>query len=318
MPRFVKLGDLSPTQLRQRLAHPGVNLRTGAFVTRIQTRLSAVADGMALHYAAHPIEPDEAFADFHVRLKRPSGLRRWIQPQVVFHFDESTPFAPLPGDQGFPMLEWGLNWCITNHCHQVLVLHAAVVERDGYALILPAPPGSGKSTLCAGLAHRGWRLMSDELTVIDPERLDIQAVPRPVSLKNASIEVIRAFAPEACFGRVVHDTNKGSVAHFRPPLSAVERAFERAQPGWVVMPRWQAGAPTSLRPLSKARCLMQLVENAFNYNVHGTAGFETLAALVDRCDTFEFTYSDLDDAARLFAQLPAPGARPGRAAAVTP
>lgn len=306
MPRFVKLGDLSHSQLRQRLAHRGLSLRTGAFVTRIQTRLEAVAAGMALHYAAHPIEDDDAFADFHVSLKRPAGLRRWIQPQVVFHFDESTPFAPLPGDQGFPMLEWGLNWCITNHCHDVLVLHAAVVERDGHALILPAPPGSGKSTLCAGLAHRGWRLLSDELTVIDPLGLDIQAVPRPVSLKNASIDVIRRFAPEAQFGRVVHDTNKGSVAHFRPPLSAVQRAGERARPGWVVMPRWEAGAATSLRPLSKARCLMQLVENAFNYNVHGAAGFEMLSALVDRCDTFEFTYSDLDDAAALFASLPLP------------
>jgi predicted ATPase len=31
-------------------------------------------------------------------------------------------------------------------------------------VILPAPPGSGKSTLCAALVTRGWRLLSDELT----------------------------------------------------------------------------------------------------------------------------------------------------------
>lgn len=302
----MKLGDLTPSQLRHRLAHAGVNLRTGPVVSRVRSRLRSVQDGMALHYAAHPLEPDEAFADFHVRVRRPAGLRRWIQPQVVFEFDELTPFAPLPGDQGFPMLEWGLNWCVTNHFHQRLTLHAAVVERDGLALILPAPPGSGKSTLCAGLIHRGWRLMSDELTVIDTADLSISAVPRPVSLKNASIEVMKRFAPEAAFGRVVNDTTKGSVAHFRPPLSAVERAHERARAAWVVLPRWQAGAETSLRPLSKGRCLMQLVENAFNYNVHGAAGFETLAALTDQCDAFEFSYSDLEDAAALFARLPPP------------
>jgi predicted ATPase len=33
-----------------------------------------------------------------------------------------------------------------------------VVERDGHALILPAMPGSGKSTLTAALVQRGWRL----------------------------------------------------------------------------------------------------------------------------------------------------------------
>lgn len=302
----MKLGDLTHSQLRQRLAHGGLSVRTGPVVSRIRSRLPAVADGVALHYAAHPLEPDDGFADFHVQVRRPAGLRRWLNPQVVFHFDQATPFAPLPGDQGFPMLEWGLNWCITNHCHQWLTLHAAVVERDGLALILPAPPGSGKSTLCAGLVHRGWRLLSDELTVIDPADLSILPVPRPVSLKNASIDVIRQFAPETAFSRVVHDTTKGSVAHFRPPLSAVEQADQRARPAWLVLPRWQAGALTSLRPLSKARGLMQMVDNAFNYNVHAAAGFETLAAMADRCNAFEFTYSDLEDAAALFARLPPP------------
>jgi HprK-related kinase A len=144
------------------------------------------------------------------------------------------------------------------------------------------------------------------LTVIDPADLTIIPVPRPVSLKNASIEVIQRFAPDAAFSPAVHDTNKGSVAHFRPPLSAVERADERARPAWVVLPRWQAGAATSLRPLGKARCLMQLVENAFNYNVHGAVGFEALATVAERCDAYEFSYSDLDEAADLFSRLAPP------------
>jgi HprK-related kinase A len=306
MPRFVKLGDLSPAQLTQRLAHNGVLLRTGPVVNRVRSRIPAVVSGLQLHYAAHPLEPDDAFADFHVQVRRPSGIRSWLQPQVVFDFDDTTPFAPLPGDQGLPMLEWGLNWCISNHCHQFLTLHAAVVERDGLALILPAPPGSGKSTLCAGLVHRGWRLLSDELTVINPADLSIVPVPRPVSLKNASIDVIRSFAPEAAFSPVVKDTVKGSVAHFRPPLAAVDRADERACPAWVVLPRWQAGVATTMTPMSRPRGLMQLVDNAFNYNVHGEAGFRTLAALADRCDFFHFSYSDLDDATRLFATLAPP------------
>ena len=41
------------------------------------------------------------------------------------------PFAPLPLDQAFPMLEWGLNWCVSAHCHQYLIFHAAVVEKSG-------------------------------------------------------------------------------------------------------------------------------------------------------------------------------------------
>jgi len=160
--------DLSLRDLLGLLGGPGLNLRTGLFVNRIFSTIPSVGEGLRLLYADYPLSEANGFADFYVHLDRPRGLRRWFHPQVQFRFDVATPFKPLPLQHAFPMLEWGLNWCISSHCHQYLVIHAAVVEKDGHAMILPAPPGSGKSTLCAGLVARGWRLLSDELTLIDP------------------------------------------------------------------------------------------------------------------------------------------------------
>lgn len=299
----MKVQDLNAEQLGARLRGAGLRLRTGPAVMSVRSRVPEVASGIALHYAAHSVPDDDGFADFHVSVERPRGLRRWYRPQVFFLFDGESPFTPLPGDQGFPMLEWGMNWCISSHMHRFLILHAAVVERGGRALILPAPSGSGKSTLCAGLIWRGWRLLSDELTLIDLQTGRVCPVPRPVSLKNASIDVMRRFAPQAAFGPVVHETTKGSVAHFRPPLEAVERCTETALPAWVVMPRYQAGARTSLQPLSQGRGLMLLIENAFNYHVHGAAGFLCLARMMDGCQSYEFSYSQLDEAVEVFTQL---------------
>jgi HprK-related kinase A len=282
-----------------------VRLRTGAIVTRICSQLPEIALSMSVVYREHPLEAQESFADFHVRIARPRGLRRWLKPQVVFEFDGTPPFLPLPADQAFPILEWGLNWCISAHCHHWLVIHAAVVERDGRALLLPAPPGAGKSTLCAGLVHRGWRLLSDELALFDPTTGAIAPLARPISLKNASIDVIRRFAPDAVLSATVHDTLKGSVAHMKPPSDAVRRALEPAFPRWIVVPRYQAGATSELRPLSRGRAFMHLAESAFNYHVHGRQGFELLATVVQGCDCYEFTYGELESAAQLFAQLSA-------------
>lgn len=299
----MKIEELSPALLSARLLGAGLRLRTGPAVVSIRSRVPEVQAGIALHYAAHEVPPDATFADFHISVDRAPGPRRWIRPQVLFAFDGQRPFTPLPGDQGFPMLEWGMNWCLSSHFHRYLILHAAVVERGGRALILPAPPGSGKSTLCAGLVWRGWRLLSDELTLIDPGSGQVAAVARPVSLKNASIDVIRRFAPQAVFGPVVHETTKGSVAHFRPPLASVQRAGETALPAWVVLPRYVAGAQTCLQPLPRGRALMRLIENAFNYHVHGVQGFHALARLMDGCDSYEFSYSRLDEAADTFDRL---------------
>jgi HprK-related kinase A len=299
------VADLTHAQLRVALRWHGLRIRTGPVVTQIRSALDEVVDGIRLHYANHPVEGLDTFADFHVTVDRPFGPRRWIQRQVVFGFDGDVPFTPLPGDQGMPMLEWGMNWCVSNHCHQYLTIHAAVVERGGRALILPAPPGSGKSTLCAGLTFSGWRLLSDELALIDPHTNQLRGLARPISLKNASIDVLRHFAPQARLGPVVHETTKGSVAHVQAPPASVVDVDRPASLAWVVLPRYVANAPATLEPMSRAEGFMQLVDNSFNYHLYGARGFDLLAALVNGCRCFRFTYGRLEDAAPMFAALAA-------------
>jgi HprK-related kinase A len=294
------VGDLPADDLAHRLRSNGLRVRTGPVVNRIQSRLARVAQGVALHYAEHPLEDPDGFADFHVRLASPRSVRRWLRPQAVFQFDGARPFLPLPANQAFAMLEWGLNWCVSSHCHQYLIVHAAAVEKNGAALVLPGPPGSGKSTLCAGLVSRGWRLLSDELTLLEFPTGNVVPLPRPVSLKNASIDAIRQFSPNATLGPPVHDTVKGSVAHMTPPAESVRRATETARPRWIARPRYERAAAPRLAALSKARAFMHLADSAFNYDVHGRRGFELLADVVAGSDCFEFRYGALEDAVAVF------------------
>lgn len=273
-------------------------------MTCITSSVDYVAAGIALHYGGHQVEPDDGFADFHVSVRLAHGLRRWVRPQVFFDYEGHSAFKPLPADQAFPILEWGMNWCISNRCSWYLVMHAAVIERSGMAAILPAPPGSGKSTLCAGLVNRGWRLLSDELALLDPRSGNLVPLGRPVSLKNESIRVMQEFAPDAIFSPVVRETTKGDVSHMRPPESSVARVTETARPAWVILPRYDASMTNpKLEPLSKAQAFMQLLDQAFNYNVHGAAGFEAIADLMESCDCYTFSYSNLDDAVSVFDRL---------------
>ena len=133
---------------------------------------------------------------------------------------------------------------------------------------------------------------------------ELLPLPRPISLKNESIETIQRFWPDGPMSPVVHDTVKGSVAHVQPPAASVRRSGERPVPGWVVLPRFASGHSTLLEPLSKAAAFMQLADNAFNYSVHGRGGFETLAELITASACYRFTYGgSLQDAVRAFDQL---------------
>jgi hypothetical protein len=300
----VKLSALGASELRKRSAGTGLGFRTGPFSVRLRSAIPSVLEGLSQLYGEFELE-ESAFADFHVDLDRPRGLRRWLRPQVDFWFDGIRPFKPLPLDQAFPLLEWGLNWCVSSHAHHFLIIHAAVVEKNGLAAILPAPPGSGKSTLCAGLVLSGWRLLSDELTLIDPNTGLIHALARPVSLKNQSIPLIQAFSKEAFINRPSHDTVKGTVAHLRPPAQSVARQHEPARPGWVIFPKWQADVEARLTPRSRAQTFIYLAQNAFNYSHLGERAFHAGTHLIRQCECFDFGYHALPEAIRMFDALAA-------------
>jgi HprK-related kinase A len=297
------LSSLSRDELQKSLAKDGLRFQTGAFVACVTSPISHVADGLERLYGAYPLRDKHDFADFYLNLVPVGGLRRWFKPQVQFDHDGLRPFQPLPRNQAFSMFEWALNWCVSGRAHRYLIIHAAVVEKNGRAAILPAPPGSGKSTLCAALVSRGWRLLSDELTLIRLDDGQVVPSPRPISLKNGSIELIGNYAPGTVFSRPVADTAKGTIAHMRAPTESVRRAHETAQTGWIVFPRYVADAAPALIPLPRARAFLKVAENAFNYSLLGAAGFKAVGTMVEAADTFDFSYSALDDAIAVFEQL---------------
>ncbi|MDO8958552.1 MAG: HprK-related kinase A [Rhodocyclaceae bacterium] len=297
----VVVGELGLQQLHEALQKGVFAVQTGLLRFRIRSSFEDVAQSIHALYAEHPFQLAPEFADFHVEVRAPWNLRRWLRPQAEFFIDGDPPFEPLPRDQAPALLEWGMNWTIAASCHQWFTLHAASLERGGHAVILPAPPGTGKSTLCAALAFRGgWRLLSDELTLLDPDTLYANALARAINLKNASIDIIRQFAPAAVWSPETYDTSKGRVAHLRPPIESVRRMRETASPRWIIFPKYQAGAAPLLTPRPKTATFMPLAENAFNYSTLGQTGFDAIARLLDQCDCYDFVYSQLDDALEVF------------------
>ncbi|MDX9843492.1 MAG: HprK-related kinase A [Aquabacterium sp.] len=297
------VGALPLDTLSAALCTSGLYLRMDPFVVHVRSAIPIVADGIQRMYAAHTCwTEDGQFADFHVAVRR-----KWrpSRPLCVFEMDGHGPFTPLAYGEAYAFLEWGLNWCITSFCHNWITLHSAVLERDGRAVILPAPPGSGKSTLCAALMLDGWRLLSDEMALLDPRTGLLTASPRPISLKNASIDLMRRRAPDVVMGPVALDTLKGTVCHMQVSADSTARARELATPAWIIFPRYEAGAPLTLNPRPKADALLNLHRNSFNHHVHGRQGFETLADVVERCDVYDLRYSDLDEALACFARLSA-------------
>jgi HprK-related kinase A len=298
----LKLSDLHLSDVKKRLTGPGVHFKIGYTTVCLKSSLPKMAENLYTFYAFNELAKNSEFVDFAITLDC-HWLRRWYKPQVNFSFDGHYPFKALPQDQAFAMFEWSFNWVIAHHSHQYLVIHSAVLEKNGKALIFPVTPGRGKSTLCAALTGRGWRLLSDEMALVNRVTGLIHPIPRPISLKNESVNIIKDFVPEFIVGEPVHDTVKGSVAHVRVPESSVKAANELVYPSVVIFPKYKNGADTQLTEITKGVGFMKVAENSFNYNVLGEQGFETLGELADRCNFYEFEYQSLDEAIALFDEM---------------
>lgn len=291
----MKIKEYAPEALYDQLRYDGLNINIGPFWFQVKSSLPDVALHFTQMYPEALIDGGRAFYDFPVAVVRKAGIRGWVRPLAEFVFNESIPFTPLPLQQSPALAEWGINWCVSGHAHQYLILHAAVVAKGNNAVLLPAPSGSGKSTLCAALVSRGWRLLSDELTLIRLVDSKIQPIPKPLSLKNASIDVIQTFWPDAVFGQVCHDTVKGKVAHLRPSAESVAQKDQLARAALIVFPQYQADAEVQVDVLDKGQAYMQMVENAFNYHLLGRKGFYALSQLLKEAAVCRLTYSNLQD-----------------------
>lgn len=290
----MRLSELAPSSFQRFLAEDGIAISIPPFRFGIRSGLATLAPVIQQAYGQHELS-DPRLADFtiDVRLTR-DAWRPWL-PMVDILVDGMRPFESSPASQAFAVLEWAMNWCITEYAQQFVVAHAAVLARNGRALILPAPPGSGKSTLCAALTLAGWDLLSDELALINPESLQLTPFVRPVSLKNASIDVIRQRHPDASLTPPIADTVKGVVAHLCGVCHDPGKAVSPADPCWLVFPRYVKDSPTRFTPVPGAEAAAALIGNTFNYAVQGSTAFNAIARLADAAGCYTLRYSNLDD-----------------------
>jgi len=297
------LAEWDEERVRQLLRGPGVALDLGAARVRVRSAVDSLAAAVRTVYGAFPLESSEGIFDATVALRRVPGLRAVLRPQIEIVADGERLFEPFPAATDLPLLEWGLNYLIANRTNHRLLLHAGAVEHGGIGILLPALPGSGKSTLTAALVCHGYRLLSDEFGVVDLRNGQLLPLLRPIGLKNGSIDLIAHLAPDAALGPRFHGTRKGTVAHLAPNRRAVRMNRTGAQPALVLFPQFQPGARARLEEIDPGRAFSKLSVNAFNYRLLGRAAFDAVARLVRACQPRRLIFGEPIEAIRVVDEL---------------
>jgi HprK-related kinase A len=254
-------------------------------------------------YAPYPQHDPDDLPDLTLALRRQSWRSSLSGKAVRAFANGYAPYQAVPARLAVPAMEATINWFIWKYLARVLLLHAAVIERAGRAVLLPGPSGVGKSTLCTALIARGWRLLTDEIAMVRPDDGRVLPHPRPISLKNEAIGIAAKALPDAYLSERFVNLTKGTVAFLRPPTLGIEKAGETADPALVVFPRYRPDSTLEVEPIERAQAFMKLVACSANYFTLLESGFETLANLVESCDHYALSYRSLDDAVSVVESL---------------
>jgi hypothetical protein len=169
--------------------------------------------------------------------------------------------------------------------------------------VLTGQSGAGKSTLTAALVAAGAGYVTDEAVAVDLATSVLRGLAKPVGLKAGSWPVLPDLAPDPA-SLAPHPWRS------RPWLVETDRIRPGAgTPGGplaaVVLPRFTAGAVTSLEPVTAGHAVWALARNAFNPVAHGAAGLAALAAAVRGAACHRLVFGDLDEAVDAVLSVPA-------------
>ncbi|CAI4151178.1 HprK-related kinase A [Alteromonas macleodii] len=278
-----------------------IYIDTGPYTFKLVSSCESLQNAVKKMYGESQVK--SLSYDFDIAVRAPNALRSYIAPQINFYCDTYTPFFPLPKKQSYPMLEWGMNWCIAAHEYSRLVIHAAVLEKNGKAIVCPALPGAGKSTLSALLSEMGWSIFSDEMAIIELDSLNVKSIYRPICLKNDAIDLVKNRFPNSVFTEKFYDTQKGTVAHKRVHSVDSYKDCKDTQITVFVFPQFSPNAETELSQYSSAEGVLQVIRNSFNYHVLAEKGFEAMADLAEKTKFYSLKYSDIESAEQALAEL---------------
>ncbi|MEC8965486.1 MAG: HprK-related kinase A [Pseudomonadota bacterium] len=280
-----------------------ISINCGAYRFRLNDIPPYIVTELKSLYGFNLTVGVNGYHDFSLSVKSTSPVRRYFRKQCIIEVEGVAPFNPISTEHMLPSLEWAMNWSVAAFEHTKLSIHSSVVVKNGKAILFPATSGSGKSTLATFLGANGWQMFSDEMALIDTATCEITPLYRPSSLKNNSIDIIKSLCKNVCLSATAVNTHKGDIAHATLYTPEEFGTFKPTVPAFVVFLRFSPGKVTTIMEMSQAEGFAMLLRNAFNYNILGKTGFETLSSVLNGSTALHVEYSDIHDLNRFLLDL---------------
>jgi hypothetical protein len=188
---------------------------------------------------------------------------------------------------------------------EAVIVHGALVVRDGRGLLITGRGEAGKSTLACALWDRGATLLGDDMAILDVATGVARPAPRRVSVRMPS----RAILGDAFFERIMAGPSSVATPEsylFHPEEIEPRPRFAEVPLHAIVLLARRGGVtgPARYAPIAPAHALLAFLPYT-NQRSRGPLGavIQKLAPLANRVPVFDLGRGPLDGMAAAVEQL---------------
>jgi hypothetical protein len=282
----------------RRLGAPAIERLYRMLTTSVRVRFATAAQEAHVHPALAHVEIDASLPSDVVFDVLEDGDRHVI-------LEDLLPVGHCLGlGQLTPVVKSLIVQRALNRHPFFLQLHAGVVSNGERCVVLPGAPGSGKTTLTAGLAFSGFQYFSDEVALLEDKALTLRPFPLALGIKPGSVGVLEKLCPQV---RTLQpfDREDGQRVRYLSPDAGTCAAPESALPaGWLIFPRYGTDLETELKPLRKPEALRRLMHECMVLpQLLDEARVGRFVQWMRSVECYELPMSSLGEAVRLVKKL---------------
>lgn len=213
--------------------------------------------------------------------------------RTIYRLDKDYTICPILMDE--------IRKSCYEHVRDYILLHAGAVVKNGRAILLPGKSESGKTTLTLGLMNHGYKYLTDEISAIYHETMEVSPFQRPIYVDTWSRplrqEVNKSF-------KTYRYRDEGERWQYIVPQNgAVMPRDVRWKVDWIIFPRYTPKGKVILKPLGPAKAIMALMQRGWNQRLFTDRGLKIFTGLVRRARCYTLEMGDLEEACELVEGL---------------
>ena len=183
-------------------------------------------------------------------------------------------------------------------------VHAAALVKDKKGFLFPGSQHCGKTTLTLELIKKGYKLLSDDLAIINRSSLEVMPFPRALNIREHTLPLVSEFE-----SYLISKSEFRITDETRWFLDLNEFCGSPYVPNRIVFPQINPEKEPRLEPFQKTMAVLELLRHSISPYLPNLpqpddkSDFETSTQLIANVPTYKLILGTIDEAIELLLSL---------------